>query len=58
MFELDKHAEANVFPTIMRYQSSASATMFGLRGESIISRAQVVLTTYQEASHKSLDSAY
>lgn len=31
--------------------------MFGRRSESIISKASVVLTTYQEASHKSLNRA-
>lgn len=56
MYELDKHVEANVFPTVIRYQASASARMFGRQNEWIISKAQVVLTTYQEASRKSPNS--
>ena len=50
MYELDKHVEANVFHTVIRYQASVSARMFGRQNESVISKAQVVLTTYQEAS--------
>ncbi|MCJ1469878.1 hypothetical protein MMC07_008522 [Pseudocyphellaria aurata] len=46
--ELDKHAEPKLFSSIIRYQASTVARMFGTRCEAIISKAQVVLTTYQE----------
>lgn len=58
MSELEKHAQANVFPVIIRYQASTHARTFGARGASILSKAEVVLTTYQEASCKSLGSVH
>lgn len=58
MDELEKHAKANVFPTVIRYQASTHARIFGTGGASILSKAEVVLTTYQEVSRKSLGSVY
>lgn len=58
MQELEKHAEADFFPSTIRYQASTYARTFGGHGEDTLANAQVVLTTYQEASRKTLNNMH
>ena len=56
MQELEKHAEADVFSSTIRYQASTHARTFGVHGKAVLSNAEVVLTTYQEASRETLNN--
>ena len=48
MDEIEKHVERGILPYVYRYQASTSMITFGRNFESVMSNANVILTTYQE----------
>ena len=46
--EIERHVEEGILPEVIRYQESPTMLMYGRNSESKISKANIVLTTYQE----------